>query len=421
MRRQPGAKPLAIGHVVLVVPANVDQFDAVAFGRLAKLRIIAQKLVQARDDRQSPRDGVEDDRTPVRRDFSARRRNAHQKRVCLARFGQRGDDGDLPADAENFLAGLAGRLPIEHRDNFVGPVAQQADGGLRGIGIVVPIGDNHHAAWRVHGQSVPETCVEMQDRSRPPEKAACGFACAALGSHALRGNPLLRGTPRRTRQTGIDGRQSNPLDWAAILVTIRPFKEEHLPCCIEFSLSWSWAWECCGLPIRRPRRFARTRLSPLRARFISSRRQTSSHAGGNSLVRCDGGRGAEELEIAPRRRNRATEETERRRHVDLLQHGSGGIASDYECWSDSRLGGRLRRPCAQPTRSSAGRNIRAFSPDRGVGGRAAAYARSQPWPKRPSGKQSSRKASPAVVRGRDDVEGRMAFAGRRLRRDCGRG
>ena len=41
----------AIGHVVLVVVADVDQLHAVLGGRPAELGIVAEKLVQAGDDR----------------------------------------------------------------------------------------------------------------------------------------------------------------------------------------------------------------------------------------------------------------------------------------------------------------------------------------------------------------------------------
>ena len=87
------------------------------------------------------------------------------KRVGLGRLGQRADAGNPPADAENFLAGLAGRLPIEHGDHFLRAIAEQADGGLGGVGVVVPVGDDHHAAGRGHGRSLTARgakCKELQ-------------------------------------------------------------------------------------------------------------------------------------------------------------------------------------------------------------------------------------------------------------------
>ena len=78
-----GPQTDAMDHVVLVVPPQIDQFDAVVRGGPGELGVVAQKIVQAGDDRQAAGDRFQKDRPPVQGDLAAGRGDAQQKRVGL--------------------------------------------------------------------------------------------------------------------------------------------------------------------------------------------------------------------------------------------------------------------------------------------------------------------------------------------------
>lgn len=111
-----------------------------------KIGVVAKKIVQPGNNSHLPRDGLHNYRSPMRRDLAARRRDAYQQDIGLGRLGQRADKGDPPADSEHLLTSLAGRLAIQHGHHFLRAVADQADGRLGGVWVVVPVGNYHHAA-----------------------------------------------------------------------------------------------------------------------------------------------------------------------------------------------------------------------------------------------------------------------------------
>ena len=97
----------AVGHVVLVVAADVDQPHAVPAAAAANSGSSLRNSCRPETTFILRRDGFQDDRPPVRRDFAARRSDADQQGVGRRGLGQRGDHRDRAAHAQQLLAGLA--------------------------------------------------------------------------------------------------------------------------------------------------------------------------------------------------------------------------------------------------------------------------------------------------------------------------
>jgi len=93
------ADALPLGHIALVVLAHVHQSDAVAAGCLGKLRIVAQKVVQAGDHIQPAADGLQNYRPPRQGYLAPRRGDANQQRPGLRHLSQRTHHRDIAADA----------------------------------------------------------------------------------------------------------------------------------------------------------------------------------------------------------------------------------------------------------------------------------------------------------------------------------
>ena len=81
-------KSMGKGHVVFLGVAKVDQPDAVLAGRPDKLRVVAQKVVQPRDDVELPADRLQNDGPPRPGNLAARRGDADQQRVGAGGFGE---------------------------------------------------------------------------------------------------------------------------------------------------------------------------------------------------------------------------------------------------------------------------------------------------------------------------------------------
>ena len=147
-----GANAAAMGNIVFVVAAKIDQRRAVASRRLGEFGIVGQELVQAGNHGHAAAEGLQHDRPPVGGNLASRRRDAQQQRVGRRGIGQRGHDGNRPSHAQQLAAGLPCPAAIEHGHNFLGPVADDADRRLGRTRIGVSVDQDHHSArlqsWR---------------------------------------------------------------------------------------------------------------------------------------------------------------------------------------------------------------------------------------------------------------------------------
>ena len=148
------ADALPLGHVALLVAAEIHHNSAVTLGRRGKLRIVAEELVHPGDDHHAALQGIEDEGPPVRWQAAAGRGNADQKRVRPRRLAQRRNDRDAAAHAQKFLARLAGGTAIPHGHHVRRPITDHANGRLRRVRIGVPVDQDHHLAVRAHGVSL---------------------------------------------------------------------------------------------------------------------------------------------------------------------------------------------------------------------------------------------------------------------------
>ena len=142
-----------MGHVVLVVAANVDQPHAPPGRRLGELGVLAQEIVQAGNHVQLPRDGLQNDRPPRGRNLAAGRGDAEQQRVGADRLGQRADHRQRAAHAQQFLSRLPRRSPIQHGHDFLRLVTDQANRRLGDVGVVEAVGEHDHSP-RGHGSTI---------------------------------------------------------------------------------------------------------------------------------------------------------------------------------------------------------------------------------------------------------------------------
>jgi hypothetical protein len=84
------------------------------------------------DQRQTPGNCLFEDRHPVLRQPPARGRGAQHQHLGAQRLrlGQRGDDGDVAADWRQIAHALAGLRAVDHGNDRVAAIAQDAFGHL---------------------------------------------------------------------------------------------------------------------------------------------------------------------------------------------------------------------------------------------------------------------------------------------------
>ena len=141
-----GANPLAVGHVPLVVAAEVDQFPPVPPGNLGQFAIVGQELVHPGDDRHAAGGSFQEDRSPPGRKPAAGRSDADHQGVGLGGVAQAGDHGDVAAHAQPACRRLARPLPVQDRRNLLRPIANDANGRLGRVRIAMAVGQEDHSA-----------------------------------------------------------------------------------------------------------------------------------------------------------------------------------------------------------------------------------------------------------------------------------